>query len=56
LGDICRMLISEEQGDFMSLLVAAVSAQSAIEIGTFTGYSAICIALGLRGYRAVGVH
>jgi caffeoyl-CoA O-methyltransferase len=49
LGDISRMLISEDQGDFMSLLVAAISAQSAIEIGTFTGYSAICIALGLRG-------
>jgi predicted O-methyltransferase YrrM len=49
LGDISRMLISEEQGDFMSLLVAAVSAQSAVEIGTFTGYSAICIVLGLRG-------
>ena len=47
LGDISRMLISEEQGDFMSLLIAAISAQSAIEIGTFTGYSAICIALGL---------
>jgi len=47
LGDISRMLISKEQGDFMSLLVAAVSAESAIEIGTFTGYSAICIALGL---------
>jgi caffeoyl-CoA O-methyltransferase len=47
LGDISRMLISEEQGDLMSLLAAAVSAESAIEIGTFTGYSAICIALGL---------
>jgi caffeoyl-CoA O-methyltransferase len=47
LGDISRMLISQEQGDFMSLLVGAVSTESAIEIGTFTGYSAICIALGL---------
>jgi hypothetical protein len=26
LGDISRILISEEQGDFMSLLVAAISA------------------------------
>ena len=37
LGDISRMLISKEQGDFMSLLVAAVSAESAIEIGHFHG-------------------
>ena len=30
LGDISRMLISKEQGDFMSLLVAAVSAEPGI--------------------------
>lgn len=47
LGDISKMQISEEQGSFMSLLVAAIGAKSAIEIGTFTGYSSICIARGL---------
>jgi caffeoyl-CoA O-methyltransferase len=47
LGDISRMLISQEQGNFMSLLVAAIGARTAIEIGTFTGYSSICIARGL---------
>lgn len=47
LGDISRMQISEEQGTFMSLLVAAIGAKSAIEVGTFTGYSSICIARGL---------
>ena len=47
LGDISRMLISKEQGNFMRLLVAAVGARSAIEVGTFTGYSSTCIALGL---------
>ncbi len=47
LGGISRMQISREQGDFMSLLVAAIRAKVAIEIGTFTGYSSICIARGL---------
>ena len=47
LGEISRMLISEEQGSFMTLLVAAVGAKSAIEVGTFTGYSSTCIARGL---------
>jgi len=31
----------------MSILVCAIGARSAVEIGTFTGYSAICIARGL---------
>jgi caffeoyl-CoA O-methyltransferase len=47
LGDISRMQISEEQGAFMTLLVAAIGAKSTIEVGTFTGYSSICIARGL---------
>jgi len=47
LGDVSRMQISREQGSFMTLLVAAVGAKSAIEVGTFTGYSSICIARGL---------
>jgi caffeoyl-CoA O-methyltransferase len=45
--DVSRMQISPEQGSFMTLLVAAIGAKSAIEIGTFTGYSSICIARGL---------
>jgi caffeoyl-CoA O-methyltransferase len=47
LGDISRMQISREQGSFMTLLVAAIGARSAIEVGTFTGYSSLCIARGL---------
>lgn len=49
LGEISKMQISEEQGSFMTLLVAAIGAKSAIEVGTFTGYSSICIARGLSG-------
>ena len=47
LGDISRMQISEEQGAFMQLLVAAIDARSIIEVGTFTGYSSLCIARAL---------
>jgi caffeoyl-CoA O-methyltransferase len=47
LGAISRMQISAEQGSLMTLLVAAIGARSAIEVGTFTGYSSICIARGL---------
>jgi caffeoyl-CoA O-methyltransferase len=47
LGKISAMQISEEQGSLFTLLVAALNVQNAIEIGTFTGYSAVCIARGL---------
>lgn len=47
LGDVSGMLISREQGSFLTLLAAAIGAREALEIGTFTGYSAICIARGL---------
>src|SRR5262245_14729792 len=47
LGPIAMMQIAPEQGTLLSLLVRAIGARSAIEIGTFTGYSAICIARGL---------
>src|SRR3954462_9241008 len=39
--------IAQEQGTFMQLLTRALGARRAIEIGTFTGYSALCIAHGL---------
>lgn len=47
LGSISGMQISPEQGSFFTLLVAAIDAKNAIEIGTFTGYSALSIAAGL---------
>ena len=39
--------IAPEQGTFMQLLTGALGARRAIEIGTFTGYSALCVARGL---------
>jgi len=47
LGGISMMQIAPEQGAFMSLLVGAVGARRAIEVGTFTGYSALAIAKAL---------
>lgn len=42
-----NMQIAPEQGQFMRLLVQLTGALRAIEIGTFTGYSALCIAEGM---------
>ncbi len=47
LGGIAIMQIAPEQGAFMQLLVTALGAKRVIEVGTFTGYSALCIARGL---------
>jgi caffeoyl-CoA O-methyltransferase len=47
LGDRAKMQIAPDQGTFLRLLVAAIGARRAIEVGTFTGMSAICIARGL---------
>jgi len=41
------MQISPEQGQFMQLLVRLIGARRCIEIGTFTGYSALAVALAL---------
>ncbi len=42
-----RMQISPEQGQFMALLVEMLGARHTIEVGTFTGYSALAVALAL---------
>jgi caffeoyl-CoA O-methyltransferase len=47
LGGISLMQIAPEQGAFMTLLTRATGARRAVEVGTFTGYSALCIARGL---------
>jgi caffeoyl-CoA O-methyltransferase len=41
------MQISPEQGQLMALLVKLIGARRTIEIGTFTGYSALTVALAL---------
>ena len=47
LGDVAGMQISPEQGAFLSVLVRALRPRQAIEVGTFTGYSALCIAAAM---------
>ena len=47
LGPIALMQIAVEQGAFLTLMARAIGARRAVEVGTFTGYSAISIARGL---------
>jgi predicted O-methyltransferase YrrM len=44
---LANMQIAPEQGRFMALLVELLGARHAIEIGTYTGYSALCIAMAM---------
>jgi len=46
-GAAAGMQIGPEQGAFMTLLARLLGARNAVEVGTFTGYSAICVARGL---------
>lgn len=46
-GDASQMQIAPDQGALMGLLARLIGARSAVEVGTFTGYSAICIARAL---------
>jgi predicted O-methyltransferase YrrM len=41
------MQIGADQGQFMALLVQAIGAKRCLEIGTYTGYSALAVALAL---------
>jgi len=47
LGNVSLMQIAPEQGAFMALLARAIGARDAVEVGTFTGYSALCVARAL---------
>ncbi|MGZ8666764.1 MAG: O-methyltransferase [Solirubrobacterales bacterium] len=49
LGDVAVMQMAPEQGALTTLLVRAIGAQRALEVGTFTGYGSISIARGLAG-------
>ena len=47
LGPISMMEIASEQGTLMAILTASIGAKSAVEVGTFTGYSSVCVAQAL---------
>ena len=45
--EVAVMQIGPDQGAFLTLLAQAIGARAILEVGTFTGYSAICLARGL---------
>src|SRR5512142_2445156 len=47
LPDEAGMQVSHDEGELLTLLVKLSGARDAIEVGVFTGYSALCIARGL---------
>jgi caffeoyl-CoA O-methyltransferase len=47
LGRVSMMQIAAEQGAFLTMLARLLNARRIVEVGTFTGYSAICLARGL---------
>ena len=47
MGERAGMQISAEEGTFLGLLVGALGAKRVVEVGTFTGYSALCMARAL---------
>ena len=50
-----QMQIAPEQGQFMRLLARLVGARRTLDVGVFTGYSALAVALALpEGGRVVG--
>jgi caffeoyl-CoA O-methyltransferase len=51
--DNANMQIAPEQGQFMALLVKLIGAERTLEIGTFTGYSALAVALALPPHGRV---
>ena len=47
MGEIARMQISPEQGALLTMLAKILGAHLIVEVGTFTGYSSVCLARGL---------
>ena len=47
LGDVAGMQIGDDQGQLLTMMARLVGARRAVEVGTFTGYSSLCIARGM---------
>jgi caffeoyl-CoA O-methyltransferase len=47
LGDPAGMQIGADEGQLLTMLARLIGARRAVEVGTFTGYSSLCIARGL---------
>lgn len=53
---LARMQISPEQGAFLQMLVRMIHARRVIEVGVFTGYSSLAIALALQELHGEAAH
>ena len=49
IPDQAHMTVAPEEGAFLTFLVRLLGAQRVVEVGTFTGYSSLCLARGLTG-------
>jgi caffeoyl-CoA O-methyltransferase len=47
LGDVAGMQIGDDEGQLLTMFARLTGARRAVEVGTFTGYSSLCIARGL---------
>ncbi len=47
MGRFANMQVPAEQGALLTILAGVIRPKTAVEVGTFTGYSALCIAKGL---------
>lgn len=56
LGDISMMQVAPEQGALLTVLAAAMGARTVVEVGTFTGYSTLCLARGVGPDGRVHAH
>jgi predicted O-methyltransferase YrrM len=53
MGGVSVMQIAPEQGAFLALMAKLVGATRCLEVGTFTGYSALSVALALPAHGRV---
>lgn len=56
LGDLSMMQVAPEQGALLTVLAAAMGARTVVEVGTFTGYSTLCLARGVGPDGRVHAH
>jgi caffeoyl-CoA O-methyltransferase len=47
LGSVAGMQVGDDEGQLLTMMAHLVGAARAVEVGTFTGYSSLCIARGL---------
>ena len=56
MGAIAGMQVAPEQGALLGVLAAAMGARTVVEVGTFTGYSTLCLARGVGPDGRVHAH